>query len=167
MLNKLKMNAIFVFIAVLSLIFIPTLYAGGITLFTQEEAEKLNISMDEWFAIPKEKDPFSSGPDIIFNHPKVLIEKSQPVLEAFSPTDLSISFIEKNAPVKMDSLEVKVCKSVFCKSLDKLLKGYISGTDILAKDIKVPKGKYHVKIKIADQGGNITSGDYLLRIASK
>ncbi len=142
----------------------PATALSAMSLLTPEDAEQLRITDLEWQEIPMHRSAFDNGPQIQFKDPKARTDESGIILETTSPTDMWISFEENLAPVDPATLEVKVCKKIFCRSLNDKLSEYLIGTDLKAKNIAIPKGNFHITIAIADQQGNKTSQDYLLKV---
>jgi hypothetical protein len=136
-------------------------------LLTSEEADKLRISEQELMDshMPQTRS-ISMGPYIYFIDPRAVAGEFGTVLETKSPTNMWIRFEENLAPVDLDTLDVKVCKSLFCKHLNDLLYPYIIGMEIKARDVKIPHGKFRVIFSIADNNGNITEEEYLLTVSN-
>jgi hypothetical protein len=153
-----------VYLLALALAFNPATAFPAMILLTPAEAEQLSITDLEWQKIPLHRSAFASGPQITFKDPTAKTEASGIILETTSPTDMWISFEENLAPVDPSTLEVKVCKNIFCRSLQDKLSEYLVGTDLRAKNISIPEGNFHITIAIADQQGNTTSQDYLLKV---
>lgn len=159
------------FVAVITFLSTPALGAS-LVLLTPEEADKLSMSEMDWLNLPRALPmakgkgmAISNGPAILFEDPVEQKVPSGSVLEATSPTTMWVRFEQKLAPVDISTLDVKVCKSFFCKQLNDLLAPYIVGTELRAENVEIPKGNFKVTIVIADQQGNITQEDFLLKIA--
>lgn len=141
-------------------------------LFTEEDAARLDLDQlpkVEWQnyanrAIFPTRDASSKGPRIKFMWPLITLTAKVPTLETHSPTDLIVLFDESSSgnPVDMSTLEVVGKKGFFKKTLTDKLKPYIVGSQIKATNIKIPSGKFHLQISIADTQGIETIANYLL-----
>jgi hypothetical protein len=139
----------------------------GPALFSDREAAQLNLTDELWREVGPSLREFPLGPRIIIQHPAVQDQSANPTIDTFSPVDLMIAFEENRAPVDMGSLEVIAKKGFFSKSLTGLLRPYIRGTFLEAKGVKVPSGRFRIRISIADQKGTKTEKEYRLRIKGK
>lgn len=161
----------------------------GFTLFSSEEAERLRLSDEEWRQKTAEADTgifslrknmlergfksqkilpnTSTGPKIEIKRPALKNSDAGSIIETVSPMDLFVLFEKNRSPVDMTSLEVNAKKGFFSRSLTAKFKPYIDGTSIQVKKLKIPKGKYHIRISIADQNGAITKETYLLHVKKK
>ena len=153
-----------VYLLALALAFNPVTAFSAMILLTPTDAQQLNITDLEWQKIPMQRSAFENGPQITFKDPTAKTEASGIILETTSPTDMWISFEKNLAPVDPSTLEVKVCKRIFCRSLQDKLSEYFVGTDLKAQNVSIPEGNFHITIAIADQQGNKTSQDYLLKV---
>jgi hypothetical protein len=145
---------------------------ADLILFTDQDAAQLDLDQ-----LP-EKESYSyfsqhifptrtvsaKGPRIKFMQPPVTLAAKGPTLETQSPTDLIVSFGESSSgnPADMSTLEVVGKKGFFKKALTDKLKPYIVGSQIKATNIKIPNGKFHLQISIADTAGVETIANYLL-----
>ena len=138
-------------------------------LFSSEEAVLLRLT-DEEFDREIENAPrprtrsLSPGPSIMIQQPTITDAESRPTLETGSPTDIIIAFQATHAPVNMDSLQVKAKKGWFTKSLTDRLKPFVIGTQLAAKGINIPQGRFQIQIAIADQQGVETVETYRLTV---
>jgi hypothetical protein len=139
----------------------------GPALFSDREAAQLNLTDEQWRRLAPSLREFPVGPRIIIQHPAVQDQSADPTIVTFSPVDLMIAFEENRAPVDMGSLQVIAKKGFFSKSLTGLLRPYIRGTFLEAKGVKVPSGRFRIRISIADQKGVKTEKEYRLRIKGK
>jgi len=140
-------------------------HADGILLFTQQESSELRLGDRDWRNIPKTRE-LSAGPQIIVRRPQ-LVPGDIPTIEAQSPTDLDVIFEPHDAPVAMDSLDVKARKGLFSKSLTGLLRPYIRGDSIEVSNVEIPTGRFMLDISIADVNGNTTDETYRLEVGKK
>lgn len=152
-------------------------------LFTPQEADKLDLSGlkgEEWdlyvntnMGLPEGKyqpkglykiKGTDNGPKIKITYPLVQETIDGPRIETRSPTKINVIFLQNELgnPVDMTTLEVIGKKGFFTKKLTDKFKPYISGTTIEVPPIKVPKGKFHLKVSIADAQGLKTLENYLL-----
>ena len=141
-------------------------------LFSEEDAAALDLGQlpkTDWNryvnrAFAPKRGVSSKGPRIQFLQPSVTLAAAGPTIETQSPTELIVAFEERStgAPVDMSTLEVVGKKGFFKKTLTDNLKPYIVGSQIKATDIKIPHGKFHLEISIADTAGAKTTENYLL-----
>ncbi len=136
--------------------------ADSIMLFTPREAQELRLTVREWRQMPRPR-AVSAGPQIIVRHPP-LVPGDTPTIDAQSPTDLDVLFEPRDAPVRMDSLNVEARKGFFSKSLTELLRPYIRGDHIEMNQVEIPTGRFMLDISIADTNGNITDTTYRLEV---
>jgi hypothetical protein len=135
----------------------------GLVLFTPKEATQLRLTTEEWQPSGRKR-ALSTGPRIVIQRPQVRESTDGPILETTSPTDFFISFEANQAPVNMDSLRITAKKGPFSKSLTDRLRPYIQETDLQAKAVTIPAGRFLIQIEIADQRGAKTDGRYFLRV---
>jgi hypothetical protein len=133
-----------------------------IVLFSPEEARHLRLTFDEWRHLPRTR-ALSVGPQIVVRRP-LLIAREVPTIETRSPTDLDVMFEPRQAPVRMDSLNVEARKGFFSKSLTDLLRPYIRGDWIEVTNLEIPSGRFVLDVSIADTNGNTTAASYLLEV---
>ena len=133
-----------------------------VVLFSPEEARDLCLTVDEWRHFPRTR-AVSVGPQIVVRRPP-LIASEVPTIEARSPTDLDVVFEPRQAPVRMDSLNVEARKGLFSKSLTNLLRPYIRGDRIEVTNLEIPSGRFMLDVSIADTNGNTTAASYLLEV---
>jgi hypothetical protein len=144
-------------------------------LFTQDEAAKLNLSelegrewsnyLDQHFTkYLSTRGAATKGPRIKVTYPSVKISDSGQTIETQSPTKLIVEFIENafGGLVDMSTLEVIGKRGWFKKSLTEKLRPYVKGKVIQASDIKIPTGKFHLEVSIADRSGVKTVENYIL-----
>jgi len=135
-------------------------------LFTPQEAKQLRLTTEAWHPPPRTR-ALPSGPRIAIQRPQVMDSTDGPVIETTSPTDFFVLFEANHAPVDMDSLRITAKKGLFSRSLTERLRPYIQGTDLQAKAITIPAGRFLIQIEIADQRGAKTEGHYLLWVQER
>jgi hypothetical protein len=138
---------------------------NSIVLFTPREAHHLRLTTNEWEAVAMPR-ALSVGPQIIVRRPKT-VPGDIPTIETQSPTDLDVVFEPRDAPVRMDSLNVEARKGFFSKPLTAMLRPYIRGDSIEMSQVKIPTGRFMLDISIADTSGNITDTTYRLEVGGK
>jgi len=138
-----------------------------LVLFSDWEAPQLNLTDEQWRRVGPSLREFPLGPHIIIQRPTVQDQSANPTIVTFSPVDLMIAFEENRAPVDMGSLQVIAKKGFFSKSLTGLLRPYIRGTFLEARGVKIPSGRFRIRISIADQKGAKTEKEFRLRIKGK
>ena len=139
-------------------------FAANLELLTPEEARLLHLTDTDM----REKLPFSSktrslsvGPKINFKTPPTRQDPDGNILvEMRGNSQLSIDFLQTQAEVDMNSLDVEAKKGLFSVSLTDRLKPYIHGNKLEANEIKIPPGKFTVIIRIADRVGTSTEKAY-------
>lgn len=135
----------------------------NIALLTDEEARQLQLTDQEWL-LPTTMPSPGKGPHVIVHKPKVHALSETPTLITTSPIDLLVIFEPNQAPVNMDSLEVRARKSFIKMALTNRLKPYIHGTTIQAPNLQIPSGKFLIEIDIADEQGERTLKKYYLQV---
>ena len=104
------------------------------------------------------------GPGIQIKKPSTQDTDGGDTIVTLTPMNLLVEFVETIAPVDMESLEVKVKKGWFSKSLTDKLKPYVKGTTIEANDLKVPEGRYLIEFSVADSNDTETKATYGLKV---
>ncbi len=133
--------------------------------FTPQEARKLRLTDREWRDVPRAR-ALSAGPKIIVRRPQIM-PGEVPTIETQSPADLDVMFEPRDAPVRMDSLNVEARKGFFSKSLTELLRPYIRGDALELSKVEIPTGRFMLDISIADSNGNTTATTYRLEVGRK
>ncbi len=137
---------------------------AGLSLLSDQEAEKLLLTEEEWQQSVHTRG-LNTGPQIIVNIPKLKESDKGPILEMAVPAELNIVFQENGTPVDMSTLNIVASKGIFSKSLTARIKPYIKGTEIHVKELKIPKkGKFRVKVEISDTGGGKTVENYRVKV---
>lgn len=144
----------------------------GQSIIKQESYKKpgINIRQDFDGTIKKElkegiiQPELYIGPDIVIQKPEVVQTGKGPTIYTVSPTDLSVSFQENQAPVDMSTLKIWAKKGLFKKSLTELLKPYMKGTVLRAESVNIPEGRFQIGFEIADERGRKTIGEYRLEV---
>jgi len=139
-------------------------FAANLELLTPEEASLLHLTDTDM----REELPFSSklrslsiGPKINFRMPPTRQDPDGIILvEMSGNSQLSIDFLQTQAEVDMNSLDVEAKKGLFSVSLTDRLKPYIHGNKLEANEIKIPAGQFTVIIRIADRVGTFTEKAY-------
>lgn len=108
----------------------------------------------------------STGPTIVVRRPQ-LVPGDVPTIETQSPTDLDVIFEPRDAPVRMDSLNVEARKGFFSRSLTDLVRPYVHGDSIEMTNVEIPSGRFMLDISIADTSGNITDATYRLEVGGQ
>ena len=139
--------------------------AGGILLFTPQEARELRLNDQDWQHLAKARE-ISAGPQIVVHQPEVM-PGAIPTIETLSPTDLYVTFEPRHAPVRMDSLRVEARKGFFSKSLTELVGPYIHSNSVDMHQVEIPTGRFLLEISIADTNGNLTDATYRLEVDPK
>jgi hypothetical protein len=137
-----------------------------ILLLTPQEAEQLRLTVDEWRQSTRMR-ALPTGPRIVVRYPEINETEAGPVIEAISPTSLSLRFEETQAPVDMTSLQVKATKGIFTKSLTSLLQPHIQGTSLDVENVEIPEGRFRITIEIADVEGATTVETYGLEVRKR
>ena len=140
------------------------LFAANLELLTPEEANQLHLTDTD----TREELPFSPklrslsiGPKINFKTPPTRQDPDGIILvEMHENSQLSIDFLQTQAEVDMNSLDVEAKKGIFSVSLTDRLKPYIHGNKLEADEIKIPPGQFTVIIRIADRVGTSTEKAY-------
>ena len=133
---------------------------------TEEEAEQLRLTGEEWLRPMRNRQTHSRGPSIVLQSPTITsVRANPPTITTVTPLDFFIAFEPRTAPVNMDSLGVRARKGIFSKSLTDRLNPYIHGTTIQAKNLEVPTGTFHIEIEIADNEGQKTFEEYYLQVS--
>lgn len=143
----------------------------SLDLFSPQVADQLRLTDEEWqesgihirnAALRRTRSAnLTEGPQIEIVKPILAKDKT---IETQTPTDLTILFYEKNAPVDMASLSITGKKGFFSKSLTNFFKKFIKGNQIEAKKVNIPSGKFLIYISIADMNGLNTKGTYRLKV---
>ncbi len=141
-------------------------------LLSEEEAAELNLDqlpekarygyVNRYFMVTRGN--ASNGPRIEIVRPSVTIAEAGPTIETQSPTEFFVSF-EKSAsgnPADMRTLKVIGKRCFFIKELTERLKPYIVGSKIKASNLKIPNGRFHLEVSIADTAGVETVEHYQL-----
>jgi hypothetical protein len=105
-----------------------------------------------------------AGPHIEFMYPPVRTTDVGKTIETQSPAILNIAFLrsETGHPVDMSTLKIVGIKGWFRRTLTEKVRPYLNGTHIEIGDIKLPAGKFHLIVSIADTAGVKTVEDYIL-----
>jgi hypothetical protein len=144
----------------------PAQASGRLVLFTPEEASKLRVSEEEWRALGRPRGA-ADGPRILWKVPEMRQADGGPMIDAKTPADLVVAFEKNRAAVNMSSLEVRARKGLFSKSLTSLLRPYLVGETLEARNVEVPEGRFTIEIEIADVEGSETSETYRLNVTSR
>lgn len=163
-------KSLFVLIFFLALVFFSlalqsrSIHADKLELLTPEEASQLHLTdtdLSEALPLSSRQRTLSIGPKIDFKAPPTRQDSDGFILvEMRENSPLSIDFLQTQAEVDMDSLDVEAQKSLFSVSLTDRLKPYIHGNKLEANEIKIPPGKFTVIIRIADRIGTFTEKAY-------
>lgn len=135
-------------------------------LLTPEEAEQLRLTVEEWRQSTRMR-ALPTGPYIVVRYPQVNETETGPVIEATSPTSLSLHFDENQAPVDMSSFQGKATKGIFTKSLTTLLQPHMHGTSVDVEEMEIPEGQFRITIEIADIEGAKTVETYGLAVRKR
>jgi len=103
----------------------------------------------------------------VVRDPHVVEEAEGRIISTTTPTRLSVSFEENQAPVDMASLDVSASKGFFSKSLTSLLKPYVAGTDLRVDQLEIPTGRFLITIEIADAHGEKTAETFRLDVSAR
>lgn len=145
-----------------------------VELFTEQAAGELNLDkmkgekwdqyLDEY--IIRAHKGLSFGPVIKVKYPEVIDAPSGPTIQLTSPTDLFIEFLplENGKPVDMKTLEVVGKKGFFSRSLTDKLKPFVRENRLEAKKVKIPAGKFHFQVSIADTDGAETTKNFVVTV---
>jgi hypothetical protein len=79
------------------------------------------------------------------------------------PTEVSVRFTPRNAPVDLSTLQVTLVKLIRIDITDRL-KPYTSPTGIKIPDANLPSGEHKVRITLGDAEGGVTSKDMIFKI---
>jgi hypothetical protein len=139
--------------------------SSGLMRFSGSDAEPWRRTDEEWqlSSRPRGLQP-SPGPCIVVQQPQLMDTDAGPTIELGTPTDLEIRFEATQAPVDMDSLQVRASKWLLTKSLTALLQPYIRGTSIQAHHVQLPAGRFRLEITIADITGAKTTEAYRVEV---
>ena len=154
---------LFVFLFLSTFSSVQRAEAEEVFLFTAKEAEQLWHADADWEIFQRTR-ASTDGPRVVIQRPELKGTKDDPLIETASPVDLFVTIERNQAPVDMESLEIKAKKGFFSKSLTKKLRPYIKGTVIEAIGIKVPSGKFIIQITISDSEGAKTIAAYRLSV---
>ena len=144
-------------------------------LITPQEAEQLRLALEDLpppTGMPdvtrrppgEERQPLPRGPRVVVHHPPVKETPEGFIIETYATTHFHISFDQNQAPVDMNSLEVRAKKGIFSLSLTDRLKPYVQGTILRADTVKLPSGRFLVQVEIADVAGGRTVETYRLDV---
>jgi len=137
----------------------------GITLLTPLEADQLRLTDSEWLQSGRTRSlTLPEGPRIVMQRPSVKETGAGLTIVAGTPTDFYILFEPNQAPVNMDSLQIRARKGIFAKSLTAVLHPYIRGTSLQANTVRIPEGRFRIEIGIADMAGAQTIQTYALEV---
>jgi hypothetical protein len=138
----------------------------GLVLFSKEQAKQLNLSDEEWGQPVIRTRSIAKGPNIEIKNPRAIQpqQDQEPIVETVPPADLELEFKTNRSPINMASVQVIAKKGFLSFPLTDRLKPYIKGTAIIAKKINIPKGRFRIKVSIADQKGAETIKSYRLLI---
>ena len=135
-------------------------------LLTEEEAEQLRLTGEEWLQPVRGRQPRSQGPSIVFQSPSITsVRANPPTITTVTPLNLFVTFEPNPAPIDMASLKVQAKKGLLRKSLIDRLRPFIAGTTIRAEDLEIPTGKFYIEIEIADSDGQKTLREYYLQVS--
>lgn len=142
-----------------------SLAAGGLELFSMEEAKELHLDEAEWEqgAMPKSLS-FGVGPKIVFAMPMVKETDKGMLIDSPSEMSLLVQFEDGVSAVDMDSLNIKARKGWFSKNLTERLAPYLEGNSLKAENVKIPTGRFKLEIKISDVSGHESIQEYLCEI---
>ena len=142
-----------------------TVHAEALLLFGEDDAQQLRLSEQEMIDLrPPLTRKLVLGPGIQIKKPSTQDTDGGDTIVTLTPMNLLVEFVETIAPVDMESLEVKVKKGWFSKSLTDKLKPYVKGTTIEANNLKVPEGRYLIEFSVADSNGTETKATYGLKV---
>jgi hypothetical protein len=132
-------------------------------LLTPAEADQLRLSAEDRVSRPLLRS-LVSGPRIVVREPLVKNTPDGSVIETTPVTRFVISFEQNQAPIDMESLEIKARKGLLSVSLTPRLKPYVKGTSLRADPVSVPEGTFRVQIEIVDVAGSRTTESYRLEV---
>lgn len=143
----------------------PSMAAGGLELFSLEEAKELNLDEAEWEqgAMPKSLS-FGVGPKIVFAMPLVQETDKGLLIDSPSKMSLLVQFEDGVSAVDMKTLKIKARKGWFSKNLTDRLTPYLEGNSLKAENVKIPSGRFKLEIKISDVSGHESIQEYLCEI---
>ena len=146
-----------------------------LVFFTPEEADELRHTTEKELRDTEKLMPIMrlrsapKGPHIYVNEPPLTYTDGVPtilVLKQLHPT-LLVKFEANQAPVNMESLQIKGKKGIFSKSITDRFIPYIKGTTIEAEDMEMRNGKFILQVTIADVNNNRTDKNYRLIVKDK
>jgi hypothetical protein len=133
---------------------------GAVIWFTEAEAEALRLTEEDiGFLSAQSKSLPRGGPEIHWVFPELSgdagLTKDKRVTFT-SPSSLTIEFRKTNGAIDFETLDVRGRKFGFSKSVTDLVRPYLDGNVLAAKNVELPKGKFLVEVEIHDVEGRKT-----------
>jgi hypothetical protein len=127
--------------------------AKVLVLFTDEEADELRLEpgAEELEALPKGVE--GDGPIVELVYPDSLEGLVQPF-------PLHLSFAPRDAPVDVDTLEVRGKKSLFSRDITDRVRHLFTEEGINVEQVCLATGSFRIEVKISDQQGRETRARY-------
>jgi len=131
----------------------------------------------EWaeLILPEEAALAEADPGTRFGKPPINIGLESrslgPLIEVLEPSGgvsqnpvaIKVHFTAQASPVELSTLKVDLLKFITIDLTDRV-KPYASVTGIDVREAKLPSGKHHVRISIADQLGAISTKDVYMEV---
>ena len=128
--------------------------------FSAADAENLRLTEEDIGFLSAQSKAFTQGgPEIMWVYPKLSGDagSSKDNRVAFSsPSTLTLEFKKTMSDIDFDTLDVRGRKFGFSKSVTELVRPYLHGNVLDAKNVELPKGKFLVEVEIHDVDGRKT-----------
>lgn len=134
--------------------------AESIVWFSDADAEALRLTEDDITMLSAQSKAFiQGGPEIQWVFPELAGDagSSKDKRVTFtSPSSLTIEFVPTRGAIDYSTLDVRGRKFGFSKSVTDLVRPYLNGNVLAAKNVELPKGKFLVEVEIHDVEGRKT-----------
>ena len=132
----------------------------AVVWFTEADAEALRLTEEDiGFLSAQSKAMPQGGPEINWIFPELSGDAGSTKdkrVTFTSPSSLTIEFRKTMNEIDFDTLDVRGRKFGFSKSVTELVRPYLNGNMLAAKNVELPKGKFLVEVEIADVDGRTT-----------
>lgn len=132
----------------------------AVVWFTEADAQALRLTDEDiGFLSAQSKAMPQGGPEINWIFPELSGDAGSTKDKAVtftSPSSLTVEFKKTKNEIDFDTLDVRGRKFGFSKSVTDLVRPYLDGNLLAAKNVELPKGKFLVEVEIADVDGRTT-----------
>lgn len=157
----MRLKVVPAIIVILTLPFLATFpmthAAGIVVLITEEEAAAEDMPEAMEFDMPEGLAPrLSVEKTIQDSGPKIIVREPEPAEQHMSPISLIIDFFPRaGTGVDLTKLKLEFLKLIPINVTNRV-RDYLSESGIRAEEVKIPAGRFKIRITLGDTEGGIT-----------